>query len=129
MLTFVSSPYSNPEPDIEHQRYLAVCDFTAWLWNDRGMIPVSPIAHWHPIGRRNQLPTNAMAWVDWNRCMVERADLLYVLCIDGWRDSIGVGYEIHWAKQQKLSVFYATKTGPETYVIKATPPMVRELAY
>lgn len=124
MLTFVSSPYSHPEPEVEHQRYLDVCDFTAWLWKDRGLIPVSPIAHWHPIGRRNQLPTNAMAWLDWNLCMVERADLLYVLCLDGWRDSLGVSYEVEWARQRELPIYYATKTGARTYAIKSKPPRI-----
>jgi hypothetical protein len=119
MLTFVSSPYSSPDPAIEHQRYLDACAFSAWLWQ-QGRVPFSPIAHWHPIVRRHHLPGNAMAWINYNRAMVERSDALIVLCLDGWRDSLGVAYEVEWAKDRPVT--YATLKGQNAYAISSRPP-------
>lgn len=122
MLTFISSPYTHPEPEMEAQRAIQAGDFAAYLWKERGLIPISPIAHWHAIGKRNQLPTNAMAWVDWNKCMVQHADLMYVLCLDGWRDSLGVTYEIQIASEADIPIYYATVKGRNAYAIKSRPP-------
>jgi hypothetical protein len=64
MIAFVSSPYTHPDPAIQDDRATAAGDFSAWLWRERGLIVVSPIAHWHWIAKRNHLPGIAME-VEW----------------------------------------------------------------
>jgi hypothetical protein len=48
------------------------------------------------------------------------ADNLIVLCLDGWRDSLGVAYEVEWAKDRPVT--YATVKGPNAYAISSRPP-------
>lgn len=121
MLTFVSSPYSSPDPAIEDQRYRDACAFSAWLWK-RGGIPFSPIAHWHPIVRAHGLPGNAMAWVEYNREMVAKSDAVVILCLDGWMDSLGIAYEVRWFEDRGIRPKYATVKGRNAYLIQDRPP-------
>lgn len=120
MLAFVSSPYSHPDPRVMDERANQAGDFAAWLWTLGGIHPISPIAHWHDIAKRNKLPSNALAWRDWNFLVVTRCELLYVLCIPGWRDSVGVAYEIQWANECEIPIFYATVEG-RAYDIRRQP--------
>lgn len=124
MLTFISSPYSHQDPDTEAMRARLAGDFAAYCWRDRGLIPISPIAHWHDIGRRNRLPGNAMAWVAWNKTLVQKSDMMYVLCLPGWRDSLGVSYEVQFARDAEVPVFYAIPMGGDAYKITSRAPVV-----
>ena len=120
MIAFVSSPYTHPDPKIQDDRAKAAGDFAAYLWRERGAMVFSPIAHWHDIAKRNALPSNALAWRDWNLVVLCQCDVLYVLCIPGWRDSVGVAYEIQWANECEMKIFYATPEG-KAYDIRRDP--------
>ena len=122
MLAFISSPYTHPDETTIEARALAAGDFAAWLWRKGIILPISPIAHWHEIGQRNHLPGNAMAWHEWNKAILKRCEVLYVLCIPGWKDSQGVAYEIQAAIDAKMPIFYATRSGA-TYDISIHPPL------
>lgn len=121
MLAFISSPYSHPDTTTQDARALAAGDFAAWLWRKGIIMPISPIAHWHEIGQRNHLPGNAMAWLEWNKTVLKKADMLYVLCLPGWRDSQGVAYEIQWSIDAEIPIFYAVPSGA-TYHVSIHPP-------
>jgi hypothetical protein len=116
MIAFVSSPYTHPDAAIQDDRATAAGDFSAWLWRERGLIVVSPIAHWHWIAKRNHLPGNAMAWAEWNRAFVGVSHTVFVLCLPGWKDSQGIAMEIEWAKHYGIPVKYAKRVG-NTYAI------------
>lgn len=110
-IAFVSSPYSHPDFLIRDARAEIVGDFCAWLWQEKIGVPFSPIAHWHHICQRNNLPDDAASWERLNRAFVRQADILYVLCIPGWEQSVGVRMEIGWARQHGVTVCYATPSG------------------
>ncbi len=38
-------------------------------------------------------------------------DVVYVLCIPGWRDSQGIAMEVKWADDMGVPVFYASPLG------------------
>jgi len=123
MLAFISSPYSHPDATTQEARARAAGDFAAWLWRKGLTVPISPIAHWHEVGKRNQLPGDSATWLEWNRAVLKKSDMLYVLCLTGWRDSQGVAHEIQWSIDAEIPIFYAVPSGA-TYDVSIHPPCV-----
>ena len=80
---FLSSPYSHPNESISEDRVTAAGNACVWLYR-QGYQPMSPIAHWHRIAQRHDLPTEAMAWTDWNRQWVYASDAVVVLELNGF---------------------------------------------
>jgi hypothetical protein len=67
----------------------------------RGMHVFSPIAHTHPIAAHG-LPGDWDFWQTYDRLMLSRCDELAVLCLPGWRESVGVRAEIDIATRLGL---------------------------
>ena len=97
-LAYLASPYSDTDPAVQHRRYLDACDAAAALMA-RGRMVLSPIAHTHPIARRGALPTGFDFWQRFDRRLIAACDELWVLRIDGWRESVGVRAEIAIARE------------------------------
>ena len=107
---YVAAPYSSPTLAILEDRVRAVGDACAWLLAE-GYLPMSPVAHWHVPARRNDLPTQALAWIEWNRAWLHAADALAVLRINGWRDSQGVALEMKWAQEACQPIWMVEAVG------------------
>ena len=107
---YVAAPFSSPTLAIVEDRVRAVGDACAWLLAE-GYLPMSPVAHWHVPARRNDLPTQALAWIEWNRAWLHASDALAVLCINGWQDSQGVGLEMKWAQEAGKPVWAVGVSG------------------
>lgn len=101
---FLSSPFSHPNNAIREDRVTAAGNACAWLYR-QDYLPMSPIAHWHRIAQRNKLPTEAMAWTEWNRQWVYASDAVVVLELNGWRDSQGIAMEVAWANENETPVW------------------------
>ena len=100
---YLASPYTSPEAITRYSRYLFACDAAARLMRE-GNIVFSPIAHSHPLARYN-LPVEFEFWREWCLSFLSSwATSLYVLTLDGWRDSKGVTCEIAEAKRLVLPV-------------------------
>lgn len=92
-MIFLSSPYSHPDPRIMHARYLEAETACVDLLRRREWV-YSPIVHCHQMALNHELPADAGYWSDYNRAMLDKSDRLVVLCLDGWRGSIGVAAEM-----------------------------------
>lgn len=111
--TFVSSPYTHAEPSVMAERALAAADFCVHLTR-QGFAPFSPIVHWHDTASLHDLGKTAADWRDYNASWIAKADCVHVLCLPGWTESVGVGYELDWA--QGKPIYYVE---PKTYRIRA----------
>lgn len=99
---YVASPYTSPDPEVVHDRYLGVMYYTMELLRLRKWA-YSPIVHCHEMSRIHMLPTDAMYWMDYNYAMLAAARELHVLCLPGWNKSVGVTGEIAFWRNSKLS--------------------------
>lgn len=106
-ITYVASPYNHPDSTVREYRYLAVVNFTAWLSLNRPITPYSPIVHWHEIAKRYKLPTHADYWLKINHDMIDQCDSIHVLCINGWKTSVGVTEEINYARDHGKELMFA----------------------
>jgi len=102
-MIYLASPYTHPRPTMQEQRYLLVCKYAARLARE-GKYVFSPIAHWHPISVREGLPGTWEYWSDYNRELLSRCDALYVLRIDGWKESTGVKGEMVFAVDNGIPI-------------------------
>lgn len=70
-----------------------------------GHVVYSPIVHSHPLVSYG-LPTEWDYWQRVDEVMLGRAGSLWVLMLDGWRDSAGVRAEIKLADELCLPVVF-----------------------
>lgn len=102
---YLASPYTHPDPAVMQQRFEAAEAKTAEL-TALGMVVYSPIVHFHALALKYKLPTKFEFWRDINYAMLDAADGLFVLTIDGWQESTGVMAEIDFAERANLSLLY-----------------------
>jgi predicted acyl esterase len=99
MFYYLASPYSSPDPEVRHKRYLEVMDCLAWMLNRR-MWTYSPIVHCHDMAVKHKMPTDNEFWKDYNRVMIDGSVGVAVLKIGGWEKSVGIRDEMDYAKSK-----------------------------
>lgn len=105
MLIYLASPYSHPDEAVRARRFWDVCDAAAKLMREGHQV-FSPIAHSHPIALCGELPTDWEYWRDYDEAMLAASSELWVLMLDGWRDSVGIKAEVAIAERLGLPVHY-----------------------
>ena len=92
-------------------RYHVACDFTAKLLNDKKWC-YSPIVHCHELAKQFALPRDFEFWKEYNIAMLGLCSDIYILGIDGWRESKGVAAEIEYAKLVQIPLQLWTDRNP-----------------
>ena len=100
-MIYLASPYSHENPAVREYRYQATLAHCAMMIR-QGQIVYSPIVHHHPIAKAYDLPGDFSFWQRICLAMLERADELHVLCLDGWRQSRGVTAELAFALKYSI---------------------------
>jgi hypothetical protein len=95
-LIYLAAPYSHSDNYVRHRRFLEINRVTGHLFS-KGLYVFSPISHTHPIKETCNLDGGWEFWAGYDRKMIEVSDFLYVLTLEGWKDSIGVTAEIKLA--------------------------------
>jgi len=117
MLVYLATPYSHKEPFVRHERFEKVNEVAARLMED-GYAVFSPISHSHPI--EQHMTADQQSWEFWERQdvpILKACDQLFVLMLDGWKESVGVRAEIEKANELNLPIFYLD---PEKYLGQST---------
>lgn len=118
-LIYLASPYSHEDKAVEAARFESVCKVAAALMRE-GQMVFSPIAHTHPIALAGDLPRGFDYYAAYDELMISRCDELYVLMLDGWRESVGVTAEVEIARRLGKRVRYVTLT-PDAILIDGNP--------
>lgn len=104
-LVYLCSPYSHSDENIMEQRFNQVCKTAGILFN-KGFDVFCPIAMSHPIKINSNLSGDWATWSAFDKRMVSLCTNLYVLCIDGWKESVGVSCEIKEALKLKIPITF-----------------------
>jgi len=102
-LTYLAVPYSHADPAIRAARFKAA-NAAAGLLMQGGAIVFSPISHTHPIAEECDLPKGWEFWHAFDRAYLACSKRVVVLCIEGWRESVGVSAEIKIAEEMGVPV-------------------------
>lgn len=105
LLTYLACPYSHPDASVRGDRFKEA-NRAAGLLMKRGDLVFSPISHTHPIAEECDLPKGWDFWQAFDRAYLSASRLLVVLCIAGWRESVGVQAEIAIARELGVPVEY-----------------------
>ena len=111
-MIYLAVPYTHDDPQIRLDRFNAANAMAARLMC-LGQNIFSPISHSHPIVEsmicRNNMNDKLYTWQYWKQYdfeMMRMCDGMYVLMLDGWKESVGVKAEIEYAKELELRVEY-----------------------
>jgi hypothetical protein len=104
-LIYLATPYSHDDTYVKEYRFLAVNKVASVLLA-RGEFVFSPISHTHPIAKVGKLPGDWEYWLNFDKAFLERCSKLYVLMLDGWKESSGVTAEIKIAKELGIEIEY-----------------------
>lgn len=104
-IVFVSSPYTHPEVAVVQSRVDDVTAYTAHLLNN-GVQAFSPIVYGHVIATAHNLPGDWNFWQAFCETYLLRAEVMHILCIPGWSESVGIRGEIECAKNANIPVVY-----------------------
>lgn len=101
---YLACPYTHPSEEVRLQRFIAVTQTAARL-TAQGFQVYSPITMGHVLGMVELMPSDWGFWARHCLSFVERwATVVYVLQLDGWQESLGVGMEIKAAKRMDIPV-------------------------
>lgn len=105
-LAYIATPYSHADPQVRQARYEAACDAARFVAEGGRYAAYSPIMHWHPIVCKSGMPTDAKFWKEQNFGVMNVADTIIVVKLDGWMSSIGVDMEIKFAKDNNKNLIF-----------------------
>lgn len=104
---YVACPYSSENNAVICERVHQANLYTAYLM-EQGVNVFSPISYGHPL--QNYLPnerkTDHDYWLERELQWLIVCDELHVLCLEGWKESNGVGVEIEFAKENNIEIRY-----------------------
>ena len=104
-LIYLASPYSHADPSVQQLRFEHVCTIAAELMR-KGHLIFSPIAHTHPIAVHGGLQRGWDFWQRYDQKLLDCCDELWVLCVAGCKESIGVQAEIAVANALHKQIRY-----------------------
>jgi hypothetical protein len=114
-MVVVSGPYSHSNPDIKQIRVKAIADACVKLFQN-GDICCSPLLAGLSFIEKSSyhMPDDYDFWKNFCRSYVKAGHVLYVLDIEGWKESTGVKDEIEYAQSFGMPVYLIE---PETLEI------------
>jgi hypothetical protein len=114
-LIYLASPYSHKDKLIIDIRVRDAQKATAGLI-EQGHLIYSPIVHSHPIAHlvtfqavhddSTDFTNTGSTWLDYDKAMVDKADEVWVLRLNGWGESRGIKAEVDHAHAQDKPVRY-----------------------
>ena len=90
---YLASPYSHPDPAVKTARYRAALNATRFLLEKKIWVH-SPIVHCHYLAIEAGLPDNFEFWQEYNFAILERAEEMLILRMEGTEESRGVKAEM-----------------------------------
>ena len=102
---YLACPYSHADKRIRQYRFDIVTIVTGRLMRE-GLMVFSPISKTHPIAEKCSLPGDWAYWEKYDRIAINHCKELWVLTLDGWRESVGVKAEIAIAEELNKPVIY-----------------------
>lgn len=103
-LVFVSSPYSSDNSELKDLRFKHACIACGHIMNNNAF-PISPIVHGIPIARECSVPDSFKFWHEYCMKFVLKSDIIFVLNMDGWMDSIGVTDEMLMGRTSRKDIY------------------------
>lgn len=118
-LIYLASPYSHDNPQMRSHRAGVASQCAADLMDNQTIV-YCPVAHGHCISSFSPLAASFGHdfWMRHCRAMLWNCDQLFILPLEGWRQSKGMQEEIELAKSNKMPIS----------VIQSTHPLIEDIS-
>lgn len=107
-MVYLAGPYSHPDPKVRDYRYIQhLKAYTKLL--EQGFAVIAPIVQGHnAVGYSTALDLWLhKEWLDLDFNYIERCDIVYILQIEGWKESKGVNAEIAFCRENDIPIVYS----------------------
>jgi hypothetical protein len=101
-ITYLAAPYTHTDPNVRVERFEKVTKVAAQLIAN-GRIVFSPLTMTHPIDQilaDNGETLGSDYWVSFDEAFMCHCSEIYVLTLEGWRESSGVKRELAFFERQ-----------------------------
>ena len=105
-LAYVASPYNHSDKYVRANRVIETKNAMRELEKIPTLKPYSPVLDTLESEKRGLTPETG--WYHYDMLMLSKADMLIVLKLDDYNDSVGVFCEIMAASALKIPIFYIT---------------------
>lgn len=105
-LIYLASPYSHSQKHIRLERWHKITHIGARLIQ-KGYHVFGPITESHCYSEvTDGIGKGWDFWKEHDELMLSKCDELWVVTLDGWKESVGVTAEIEYAKKHKMPIKY-----------------------
>ena len=104
-LVYLASPFSHKDKLVEHARYLMVLSAWKWIiknWSNVHVIPAIVLSY--PTVEAGDIPGDWQFWQKFDRTLISKCSEFWVLCVSGYRESLGVAAELQIARSLGLKI-------------------------
>ena len=112
-LVYLAIPYSSDDPKEIEYRVEMLCKIDSLLMK-QGVFTVSPVFKHFTLKYRN-LPGNWTYWEKYSKNLMSKCDALYIIKLNGWKNSEGIREEIAEAKRLCIPIVYLD---PDLFIIE-----------
>ena len=105
MKIYLAAPYTSKKPQLVDLRVKAI-NKTAALFMRQKHLVYSPISHCHAIAIDNDLPTDAEYWRIQNESFIDWCEIITILTLPSWQNSLGVKAEIAYGKKKNKKICF-----------------------
>lgn len=93
-MIYLASPYTHPDPFVREMRYVSTMKVLVEQYLLKARWAYSPIVHCHELAKIGDLPKDGSFWKQYDFHMLELAEELHILRLDGWTSSEGIKNEL-----------------------------------
>ena len=104
-LIYLAVPYTHKDKNVILDRVRRL-NTVAFKILASGKHVFSPVTHCHPLAEIGDLPKDWEFWKAYDTVMLSRCDRVWVLMLEGWKESTGVNAEIKIAEELGKPVEY-----------------------
>jgi len=101
---YLACPYTHKSLKVRRDRFKAVTKVAGELMQ-LGYNVYSPITHSHVIASVTKLPTSWEYWEKIDKEFMDWCDIMFILTLDGWKESVGINGEINYMKKLNKLIF------------------------
>ena len=102
---YLACPYSHEDILARKARFVEVTKKAGEMMK-AGYLVYSPVTVCHPIVTKCDVSTGWDYWKELDKSFIEWCDEVWVVCLDGWKESKGIQAEIEIAKELGKEVKY-----------------------
>lgn len=100
---YLAAPLAHPSPTIQNDR-IELASLAAAMLMERGLVVFSPLSHCYRIKQHFTREPDHDFWMRQDLRILHACDELFVLPLDGWRESKGVAMEIDYFTSHKRPI-------------------------